>query len=412
MTLRTNRPCSQDKVIQVSSGSDSEDDDDALNGTGTPTAWIRGARTPGARTRFECPTTGSGKKIDGKGPRGRVTRRNAGHAAPKDSARLSDPSGDPVGVEPAGLDPDDVVPVKDWVVPDYMLANKELFDKVSTLFNAGTKNLGGNGGLGMGMPGTLVCGGAFKVLTRLLAVQPLADANGDIPDPVLLDCGVADGRMLLLAACLVPRIRLLGVEIDANSMQKGAQLCSPSRNENYKKQIISKYGGQDPLGNKHVEWFWGVFEPMQAVRNKHWGKYPPPRVLNLSGITHLMAMWQGWTPLDKRELLRLVREAPSIVSMCFVQSASGFLDLAHETKGWAKVTGSASVQMVAAGTRLTAYWLQKTATMSRPGRGHAVVRHCDIDPRSIMLWDEHTQVVHTQKRQTRSATEAMAQHNR
>lgn len=165
--------------------------------------------------------------------------------------------------------------------------------------------------------------------------------------------------MLMLAAVVDPGpLRLVGAEMWPGSMQCGWYLCSTGRNNRYRAGVMTKYGGQDPLPGVQVEWRWGIVTP----KSRH-GLKLPPRIVCLSGATHVLAVWEGWDPRDQRELLRLVRRASSVVAICVVQARkSGSLHLARITEGWAKIEGEpVRVSLSGGGTTLWAYCLRKTA---------------------------------------------------
>jgi hypothetical protein len=290
------------------------------------------------------------------------------------------------GREPAGnrsapgREPDQVdhgpATLDSSILPADMTANKPLFNKVSKIINSHTSNAGGAGGGPVGMSGTLVCKDAFAVLATLLSVRPHGESS---ETPILLDCGVGDGRMLYLAASLLhPRpIRLLGVDICEPSMLNGDLLGGLGG-------FLSNKKGIKEMAKVRVDFFHAIFTPQETYDNakaKAKAVAPPPRVKSLAGVTHVMAMWEGWDPKDQHELLRLVCLADSIVAMCFVQASAGKkrIDL-HKLK-WATVTGEVQVRLAVGGTTLTAYWLKRTSTHSqtRPPTRQ--------DLESLLMWD-------------------------
>jgi hypothetical protein len=304
-------------------------------------------------------------------------------------------SGGPASVDPGSEDLASEDAEVAWGSPgaSHFHANVALFKQLSAVFIRSTSSAGGTGGAGVGMPGTLDAPSAFLVLSRLLADGFLEDHGR-----VLVDCGVGDGRMLMLAAALLrPHpIRLIGVDFCENSMRCGVGLCSPDRN-GYYHDAIMPHGDADPLGDVSVEWFHGIFTPVASLGQSRQGL--ARRVESLAGATHVMAMWEGWHPDDQAELLELVKQATSIKVACFVQAWARGLDLANATEGWASLEGPARVRLAGGRTTLRAYWLSKTGGTRLAAR--------DGDSRtSLLSWP---QWVPAPERQTRASVQAMAQ---
>lgn len=267
--------------------------------------------------------------------------------------------------------------------PHVQVVAMDLFSKVYSACDVSTKLRGDGGGGGIGAYGTITCPGAFEIVSRLV---PMAREELAAGRPVTLaDVGVGDGRMPLCAAAhpalYDKSVRYVGFDLADATMACGLDLCdavSRPGNTAYINEVVSKFGGEDPLSIT-VELFWGVLS--SAEDYDRGPRVDAPRVTSLSGVTLVLAVWQGWNPNDKAEFFRLCKQALSVLGICVVQAGTAGVD-PELWRDWAVQVGESLLVHTPGGTALRAFFFRRREPATPAAR--------NTDPglaNSFLSWD-------------------------
>jgi hypothetical protein len=168
-----------------------------------------------------------------------------------------------------------------------------------------------------------------------------------------MDAGCSSGRLLWTMAALCPLGTIFhGFDLDER-VEPGVTtpVGIPST---WEASVVSAIG--EANGNVHVHI--GVATGQEKI------KFGARRVENIEGVTHLMAVWEAWTPDDKRHMWDIFCTTNSARVMCMVQKAAirgNYFNPVEAVEKWKDftITGPFPAAMESKQTMLHAWIVRK-----------------------------------------------------
>jgi hypothetical protein len=203
---------------------------------------------------------------------------------------------------------------------------------------------------------------------------------------VLIDFGTGLARPFLSATFFAPPgCKFIGIEIDPNKHQKMVG-------------VLNRVG----LKNKYPT-FWDQHQFsffVQNVRNM---------LLTISGATHVLMCWEGWSTEDQIAVGKLVSAAVSVRYICVVMEACNIEVVLMKNLGFPalKLKHSMPVTVMGGDTVLHAYFLERIPQQSM-GESSGQLGDSIVDAPPLATWSGQGKVVETESEQGRPSRNAGA----